>query len=89
MVTAGILFLAGHLNTVALHMGGVMGRITYGIYFLLPRLDWAFDVREFLVFHDPMPGFAIWTQAMLFYAAYTGLLLLAAWLLFRRRALNT
>ena len=84
-----ILTLERHLNTVALHTGGIAGDIAYGIYYITPRLDWAFDVREFLVFHNPMPAFAVWFQALLFYAAYTAIILLVAWLLFRRRALNT
>jgi hypothetical protein len=74
---------------VALRLEGVTGKITYAIYYLLPRLDWAFSVRQFLIFHDPMPGFAVWVQAMLFYGGYSALLILAAWLLFRRRALTT
>jgi ABC-type transport system involved in multi-copper enzyme maturation permease subunit len=89
IVAFAILWLERHLNTVALHTGGVVGSITYAIYFLTPRLDWAFDMRQFLVFHDSMPGFTVLASAMLFYAAYAALLLLAAWLLFRRRALNT
>jgi hypothetical protein len=36
-----------------------------------------------------MPGFLFCSGAILFYAAYAAMLLLAAWLLFRRRALNT
>ena len=89
IVAVGILFLARHLNTVALHLDGVSGKITYAIYYLLPRLDWAFSVRQFLIFHDPMPGFAVWAQALVFYGGYSALLILAAWLLFRRRALTT
>lgn len=89
VVALGILLLGGHLNKVALQTGGILGNVLYTVYYLVPRLDWAFDVREFLVFHSPMPDFTIWARALLFYATYTGLLLLAAWMLFRRRALNS
>lgn len=89
IIAVGILVLARHLNTVALHTGGLLGKLTYGVYYALPRLDWAFSVREFLIFHDPMPAFSVWSRAMLFYGFYTALLILAAWMLFRRRALNT
>jgi ABC-type transport system involved in multi-copper enzyme maturation permease subunit len=89
IVALGILFLERHLNTVALEAGGLLGNVIYSIYFILPRLDWAFEVREFLIFRDPMPAMTIWMQALLFYGGYAALLLLAAWLLFRRRALNT
>jgi len=74
---------------VALHAGGAVGHLIYGVYFITPRLDWAFDVRQFLIFHDPMPGLSVIAAGLLFYAAYTAIFLLAAWLLFRRRALNT
>lgn len=89
IVSIGILFLERHLNTVAVNTGGVLGNITYAVYFLTPRLDWAFDVRQFLIFHDALPGLEVWTVASLYYAGYAALLLLGAWLLFRRRALNT
>jgi Cu-processing system permease protein len=89
IVAAAILVLARHLNTVALQTGGFLGQVTYGIYYLLPRLDWAFSVRQFLADHDPMPGASVWMQALLFYGGYSALLILAAWLLFRRRALTT
>ena len=85
---AAILLLGRHLNTIALQTGGWLGDFIYGIYYMLPRLDWAFSLREFLVFHNPMPPFAVWSQALLFYVSYTGLLILVSWLLFRRRALN-
>lgn len=88
IVAFGILLLGQHLNTVALHVGGTVGNIIYGVYFITPRLDWAFSVREFLVHRDPMPGWPIVGSAMLFYGAYAAMLLLGAWLLFRRRALN-
>ena len=89
IVTLGILFLERHLNTVALQTGGMLGNVVYGAYFMMPRLDWAFDVREFLIFHDPMPGVAATSGALIFYVGYAALLILGSWLLFRRKALNT
>jgi len=89
IVALGIVWLEPHLNTVALRTGGVLGSALYGLYFILPRLDWAFSVRELLVFDNPLPGVAVCGGALLFYAAYTAALLLASWLLFRRRALTT
>jgi ABC-type transport system involved in multi-copper enzyme maturation permease subunit len=89
VVAVGILTLEQHLNTVAVNSGGIIGKILYAIYFAMPRLDWAFSVREFLVFGSPMPGVAMTSGALLFYAGYAALLILGAWLLFRRKALNT
>lgn len=84
----GIIWLEPHLNTVALHAGGAVGSALYALYFLLPRIDWAFLTREQLVFQNPLPGPLVFGGAMLFYAGYSAALLLASWLLFRRRALN-
>ena len=89
IVAVAILALERHLNTVAVHSGGLLGNIIYGIYFITPRLDWAFEVRQFLIFRDAMPGAFAIAGALAFYAAYAAALLLGSWLLFRRRALNT
>lgn len=89
ILLVGIIWLEPHLNTVAVRTGGALGSLMYAIYFVLPRIDWAFSVRELLVFDNPLPGFAVSSGALLFYAAYSALLLTGAWLLFRRRALNT
>ena len=89
IVAAAVLVLERHLNTVAIQHGGFLGDVLYAIYFIMPRLDWAFDVREFLIFHDPMPGLGVTGGALAFYAGYAALLILGAWLLFRRRPLNT
>ena len=77
---------AGHGD--ALRAGGIPGSALYGIYYAMPRLDWAFSVRQFLVFGNPLPAMPVFCGAMLFYAAYTALLLVGSWLLFRRKALN-
>lgn len=84
----GIIWLEPHLNTVALRSGGAAGSALYALYFMLPRIDWAFSVRDLLVFNNPLPGPLICSAAVLFYAAYSSALLMASWLLFRRKALN-
>jgi len=89
IVAVGILALERHLNTVAVNAGGIVGNILYAVYFITPRLDWAFDVRQFLIFRDAMPGFAATGGALLFYAGYAALLILSSWLLFRRKPLHT
>jgi Cu-processing system permease protein len=89
IVALGIIWLEPHLNTVAVRTGGIAGNALYALYFLLPRVDWAFSIRELLVFRNPLPGFGVCAATVLFYAGYSALLLLASWILFRRRALNT
>jgi hypothetical protein len=89
VVVLGMLTLEPHLNKVAVQTGGALGSIIHAVYFVLPRVDWAFSIRELLVFSNPLPGFIVSGSALLFYATYTAMLLTASWLIFRRRALNT
>jgi ABC-type transport system involved in multi-copper enzyme maturation permease subunit len=89
ILALAVLVLERHLNTVAVHSGGILGNIIYTVYFITPRLDWAFEVREFLIFDNPMPSLAVTSGALAFYAAYAALLILGSWLLFRRKPLNT
>jgi ABC-type transport system involved in multi-copper enzyme maturation permease subunit len=85
--SASILLLGRHLNKVALGLAEPLQSILYGVYFILPHLEW-FDVRE-LIIHDasliPWDKVAL---ATLYAAAYAGFFLWAAWLAFRRRPLN-
>ena len=88
VVVLGILLLGGHLGTVASGLGEPLGSVVYTIYFLLPHLEW-FDVRD-LVVHDR--GLVAWwaiAAASGYAAVYIGLFQFAAWVLFRRKALNT
>ena len=88
VVVIGILLLGGHLNQVALEHAEPGRSIIYAIYFLIPHLEW-FDVRD-LVVHDQ--GLIAWwavAAASAYAAIYAAFFLLAAWVLFRRKALNT
>lgn len=86
IVVAGILFLGRHLNTIALHNSQPLQGIIYTIYFLIPHLE-LFDVRERLVSNWPLVHWLDCGLATLYGAAYTGLFLVLAWLIFRRKTL--
>jgi ABC-type transport system involved in multi-copper enzyme maturation permease subunit len=87
IVVAGLLFLGGHLNQVALQQPEPLRTIVYTIYFLIPHLEW-YDVRDLLIYdHNPVA----WLDCLLAFVyawLYSALLLLATWLVFRRKALN-
>ena len=88
IVVIGILLLGGHLNQVALEQSEPMRSVTYTIYFLIPHLEW-FDVRD-LVVHDQ--GLIAWwavAAASVYALIYAAFFLFAAWVMFRRKALNT
>ena len=87
VVVLGILFAGGHLNGVALGLHGARGAVVYAIYYLIPHLEW-YDLRE-LVVHDWGPiAWLPWMGATLYGLLYSGFLLAAAWLAFRRRSLT-
>ena len=87
IVTGGLLFVAQHLNKIALRMEEPAQSVLYGIYYVIPHLEWH-DTR-LLIIHNwpPIPPTAF-LIAIAYSAFYTGLLILAANLIYRRRVLN-
>jgi ABC-type transport system involved in multi-copper enzyme maturation permease subunit len=84
----GILLLGRHLNQVALQQPEPLRSIVYGLYFLIPHLEW-YDVRDLVVYNHGLIGWGDCALASLYGAAYMGFFLFTAWLLFRRKALTT
>ena len=85
--TGGILLLGRHLNKVALGLAEPLQSLLYAGYYVLPHLEF-FDVRERIIHNWELLPAAVIAQATLYAAAYAFFFLGAAWLVFRRRALN-
>ncbi len=86
-VIVGILLLGRHLSTAAMQQAEPLRTILYSFYYLIPHLEW-YDLRDFVIYE---PSLVPWTDcllAALYAAVYTALLLLASWLLFRRKPLS-
>ena len=88
VVVVGILLLGGHLNIVALQQSPPSRDILYTIYFLIPHLEW-FDVRDLIIHKHGLVAWSACGLATIYAAAYIAFFLFAAWILFRRKALNT
>ncbi|MBI5385674.1 MAG: ABC transporter permease subunit [Verrucomicrobia bacterium] len=88
VVVAGILYLGGHLDKVALRTGGVAGVALHVIYFVIPHLELFANVRDLIIHNWPLVPWLVWFGALLYAAVYAAIFLLIAWLLFRRKALN-
>jgi ABC-type transport system involved in multi-copper enzyme maturation permease subunit len=88
VVVLGILLLGGHLNHVAAQQPQPLGTVIYAVYFLIPHLEW-YDVRDLIIYDQNWLRWVDCGLAVLYAAVYSGLLLVAAWLVFRRKALNT
>ncbi|MFN7137935.1 MAG: ABC transporter permease [Limisphaerales bacterium] len=87
IVIVGILMLARHLNKVALGMAEPASSILYGIYYVIPHLEF-FDVRDLVVHNMSLVPWVAVAIATVYGIAYAGLFLFSTWLVFRRKALN-
>jgi ABC-type transport system involved in multi-copper enzyme maturation permease subunit len=87
VVVLGILLLGGHLDQVALRQPEPLRSIVYALYFLMPHLEW-YDVRQFVFFEQGLVPWTACALATLYAAVYSAMLLLATWIVFRRKALN-
>lgn len=87
VVTLGILLLGRHLNKVALQLAEPGQTLVYAIYFAIPHFE-IFDVRDMVIHQTGLvPGGAL-ALAVVYAAAYCGVFLLGAWLVFRRQPVN-
>jgi ABC-type transport system involved in multi-copper enzyme maturation permease subunit len=87
ILALAILLVGRHLNQVAGGLAEPAGSIVSAVYFLIPHLEF-FDLREWIV-HDW--GVLAWRAcglSTLYALVYVGFFLVAACLVFRRKALN-
>ncbi|HLX68930.1 MAG TPA: ABC transporter permease subunit [Verrucomicrobiae bacterium] len=90
IVSLGILLVAGHLHKVASGMTEPSASILTVLYFIIPHLEF-FDMRD-LIIHDwagtDLPSWLDVFSATFYGLCYMAFFLLAAGLVFRRKALN-
>jgi len=87
IVVVGILFVARHLNKIAVQLSEPGRSIIYSIYFAIPHLEF-YDVRDLIIHNLPLIRWNICGLATLYGIAYTAFFLFATWLVFRRKSLN-
>jgi ABC-type transport system involved in multi-copper enzyme maturation permease subunit len=88
VIVLGILLLGRHLNQVALQQPEPLRALLYSLYFIIPHLEW-FDVRDLIIFHQGLIAWIDILLATLYGVVYGAIFLFGAWLVFRRKALNT
>lgn len=84
----GILLLGEHLHKVALRQTEPVQTMLSAIYFLIPHLEW-FDIRDRVIYDHAAVAWGPVGLVTLYAAAYAGLFLFLAWLIFRRKGLTT
>jgi len=82
-----ILLTGRHLHKIALSLNELNAALLTGLYYILPHLE-LFDVRDLIVHKWPLIPWGDWVIALIYAAAYTGLVLLASWLVFRKKVLQ-
>ena len=87
VVTVGILLVGRHLNKLALQVHEPGQTLVYAIYFAIPHLE-LFDMRDLVIHQLGSIEWLIWLGALGYAVVYAALFLLAACLVFRRKALN-
>ncbi|HWX18616.1 MAG TPA: ABC transporter permease subunit [Candidatus Binatia bacterium] len=87
LAVAGILILGRHLNKVALHLPEPRRSILYAVYYCIPHLE-LFDVRDLIIHNWPPIPWRVCILATVYALAYATAFLIAASLVFRRKAIN-
>jgi Cu-processing system permease protein len=87
VVVLGILFLGRYLNQVALQQAEPVKTVVYGLYFLIPHLEW-YDVRDRIINDQSLVGWVDCGLATLYALLYMAVFLLVTWLVFRRKPLS-
>jgi ABC-type transport system involved in multi-copper enzyme maturation permease subunit len=82
-----ILMLGRHLDKVAMQVGEPARSLLMGLFFAIPHLEF-FDVRDLVIHNWPSLHWLVCLKATAYGAVYGAFFLLAACLIFRRRALN-
>ena len=88
IAVAGIFLLGQHLHKVAVRMTEPSQTILTVIYFMMPHIEWAFDQRNLLLFKQSLIAWPVVIGVTAYWMAYMGMLLVAAWLAFRRKTLT-
>jgi Cu-processing system permease protein len=87
-IVAAIMCLGRYLDQFALNFHEPMRSIVYGIYFAIPHLEIPFEMRNLIIHDWPLISWNFVWLGALYLLAYMVLFLLAACLVFRRKAVN-
>jgi ABC-type transport system involved in multi-copper enzyme maturation permease subunit len=84
---AGILLLGRKLHLVASRMSEPSQSLLSALYFAMPHLEF-YDIRDLVIYDNPLVPWAAWTLATLYAFAYTAFFLLLTWVVFRKQTLR-
>jgi len=88
VIVAAILCIGRYLDAVALSLKEPLRSVIYAIYFAVPHLEIPFDMRNLIVHDWPLIGWNFIALDALYLLGYAAVFLVAACLVFRRKAVN-
>jgi hypothetical protein len=88
VVVMAILCVGRYLDAVALSRPEPVRSIVWSFYYVIPHLEWSFEMRNLIVHDWPLIDWKIIGLDALYLLAYTAVFLVAACLVFRRKAVN-
>ena len=88
VIVAAILCIGRYLDAVALSLKEPLRSVIYAIYFAVPHLEIPFDMRNLIVHDWPLIGWNFIALDALYLLGYAAIFLVAACLVFRRKAVN-
>jgi ABC-type transport system involved in multi-copper enzyme maturation permease subunit len=88
VIVAAILCVGRYLDNVALARPEPIRSIIWAVYYTIPHLEWAFGMRNLIVHDWPLIGWGFVALDALYLLAYAAIFLVAACLVFRRKAVN-
>jgi Cu-processing system permease protein len=87
-ICAAIMCLGRYLDQIALSMQEPARSIVYWIYYAIPHLEIPFEMRNLIIHDWPLIDWNFVFLAALYLLAYAAIFLVAACLVFRRKAVN-
>jgi ABC-type transport system involved in multi-copper enzyme maturation permease subunit len=88
VIVATILCVGRYLDAVALSLAEPLRSILYAVYFAIPHLEIPFGMRNLIVHDWPLIEWKFIGLDTLYLLAYAAVFLVAACLVFRRKAIN-
>jgi len=88
VIVTSIMCIGRYLDAVALSLPEPRRSIVYSLYYAIPHLEIPFEMRNLIVHDWPLIGWNFVALDALYLLAYTAVFLVAACLVFRRKAVN-
>jgi len=88
VVVGAILCVGRYLDEIALSQAEPFRSMLYAVYYAIPHLEWTFGMRNLIVHDWPLVDWNYFILNVIYLLAYAAVFLVAACLVFRRKAVN-